>query len=297
MKQRPGTDSPYVIDVEQPAETARLIEQSKLFTQAMGGLFPDALDLSRVRRVLDLACGPGEWATQVAFDYPEWEVLGVDINETMVNYAMASARSQGLPNVSFEPIDITCPLTFADASFDLIHARFIVGFQNTESWSVLLAQCRRVLAPGGILLLCECEMGVSTSPALQRLEGWLTRALWEQGRTFSVDGQTIGIVHMLGKLLEQAALVARGQCPFLVDSSYGSPLYASSLREFEVTYALLQPYLVGLGVVDAATYERCYHQMLAETRQDTFRCLAFGVSAWGSKLPQELPDEGAKQIV
>jgi SAM-dependent methyltransferase len=287
----------YVIDSEQPAETARIIEQSKLFTQAMGGLIPDELDVSGVRRVLDLGCGPGQWTGDIAFDYPEWEVVGVDINATMIAYAHALARSQGRPNISFEVIDITCPLAFADASFDLINARFIVGFQDTASWPVLFAECRRVLAPGGILLLSEGERGISTSPALQRLEGWLTRALYEQGRTFSVDGLTIGIVHMLGKLLEQAGFVGLQQRPFLLDASATSPLYASSLREFEVTYALLQPYLVDAGVVDAMTYVHCYHQMLAETHQQDFRCLAFGVSAWGSKPLEEPADEGAEQFV
>jgi len=291
-----SSKSAYIIDSEQPAETARLFEQSKLFTQAMGGLFPDDLDLSGVRRVLDLGCGPGQWTNDVAFEYPEWSVVGVDINATMIGYAHAFARSQGRPNLSFELMDITQPLTFAVASFELINVRFIVGFQDRASWPVLLAECRRVLAPGGILLLSEGERGISNSPALQRLEGWLTRALCEQGRTFSVDGQTIGIVHMLGKLLEQAGFVAIEQRPFLLDASVGSPLYASSLREFEVTYALLQPYLVGSGVVDAATYDTTYHQMLAETQYDDFRCLAFGVSAWGVK-PEEPTDEGAKQIL
>jgi len=287
----------YVIDSEQPAETARIIEQSKLFTQAMGGFIPDELDVSGVRRVLDLGCGPGQWTGDVAFEYPEWEVVGVDINATMIAYAHAVARSQGRPNISFEVMDITCPLAFADESFDLINARFIVGFQDKVSWPALLSECRRVLAPGGILLLSEGERGISDSLALQRLEGWLTRALYEQGRTFSVDGQTIGIVHMLSKLLQQAGFVGIEQRPFLLDASAGSLLYASSLREFEVTYALLQPYLIGLGVVDATTYDRCYHQMLAETHQQDFRCLAFGVSAWGSKPPEKPADEGAKQIL
>jgi ubiquinone/menaquinone biosynthesis C-methylase UbiE len=197
----------YVIDSENPTETARLVEQSKLFTQAMGGPFPDELDLSSVRRVLDLGCGPGQWAGDVAFLYPEWEVLGVDINATMVSYAHAVARSQGRPNISFETMDITQPFAFADASFELINARFIVGFQDRASWPVLLAECRRVLAPGGILLLNEAEKSISTSPALQRLEGWLTHALYQQGRTFSVDGQSIGIVHMFKRLLAQAGFV------------------------------------------------------------------------------------------
>ncbi len=287
----------YVIDSDQPAETARIIEQSKLFTEAMRGLFPDELDLSGVRRVLDLGCGPGQWTNDVAFDYPGWEVVGVDINVTMIAYAHAVARSQGRPNISFEVMDLTQPLAFADASFDLINARFIVGFQDTTSWPVLLAECRRVLTPGGILLLSEGERGISNSPALQRLEGWLTRVLYEQGRTFSVDGQTIGIVHMQGKLLEQAGFVGIEQRPFLLDASVGSPLYASSMREFEVTYALLQPYLVDSGVVDATAYVHCYHWMLAETHQPDFRCLAFGASAWGSKPLEEPADEGARQII
>src|SRR5450759_3293858 len=281
-----SSKSEYVIDIEQPAETARLIEQSKLFTRAMGGLFPDELDLSGIRRVLDLGCGPGEWANAVASDYPCLNVVGVDINETMIGYATAFARVQGRPNISFEVMDIKQPLTFPDAAFDLINARFMVGFQDTTSWPVLLAECRRVLTPGGILLLSEGERGISNSPALQRLEGWLTRALYEQGRTFSVDGQTIGIVHMLGKLLEQACFVGIEQRPFLLDASVGSPLYASSVREFEVTYALLQSYLVDAGVVDATTYVHCYQWMLAETHQQDFRCLALGTRAWGVK-PEE----------
>ena len=290
-----SSNSSYVIDIEQPAETARLIEQSKLFTRAMGGLFPDELDLSGIRRVLDLGCGPGEWANAVASDYPCLNVVGVDINETMIGYATAFARVQGRPNISFEVMDIKQPLTFPDAAFDLINARFIVGFQDKASWPVLLAECRRVLAPGGILLLSEGERSISTSPALQRLEGWLTRALCEQGRTFSVDGQTIGIVHMLGRLLQQAGFVGMDQRPFVLDASYDSSLYASSWREFEVTYALLQPYLVGSGVVDATTYDRCYRWMLAEARQIDFRCLVFGLSAWGRK-PEEPANEGMKEI-
>src|SRR6266516_1025184 len=146
-------------------------------------------------------------------------------------------------NTSFEVMDIKQPLDFLDASFDLVNARFLVGVLNRACWPALLAECRRVLIPGRILILSECEMGVSTSPALQRLGGWLTRALFEQERTFSVDGLTVGMVHMLESLLHQAGFVATQKRPFVLDGSSDSALYASSFREFEITYALLRPYL------------------------------------------------------
>src|SRR5258708_1193043 len=143
MKHLPATKNPYIIDIEEAAETARLIEQSQLFTAAMGGVFPAELDLSQVVQVLDLACGPGEWARQVAFEYPEMQVVGVDINQTMVGYANAFARVTGRPNLSYEPMDILEPLEFWDEAFDLIHARFLVGVLNPASWPGVRAYCRR----------------------------------------------------------------------------------------------------------------------------------------------------------
>ena len=126
-------------------------------------------------------------------------------------------------------------------------------------------------------------MGVSNSPALQRLGGFLTRAFYEQERTFSVDGLTVGIVHMLEPLLQQAGFVATQKRPFVLDGSSDSALYASSYHEFEVTYALLRPYLIRSEVVDPASYDEQYQRMLMEVRQKDFRSLSFGIRAWGFK--------------
>src|SRR6266700_2752697 len=99
MTQQHFQDTRYFIDAESAVETARLIKQHSLFTEHMGGVFPVHLDVTGVQRVLDLACGPGSWALDVAFRYPEMHVTGVDISETNARYAAARARSQGLANV------------------------------------------------------------------------------------------------------------------------------------------------------------------------------------------------------
>src|SRR5947207_7899921 len=59
--------SSYFIDAENAAEMARLIDQDHIITKGMGGLFAAIPDLSRISRALDLGCGPGEWALEVAF--------------------------------------------------------------------------------------------------------------------------------------------------------------------------------------------------------------------------------------
>ncbi len=43
--------------------------------------FPDDFRLSQVHLVLDLACGPGGWAIDVARAYPNIDVMGVDISQ------------------------------------------------------------------------------------------------------------------------------------------------------------------------------------------------------------------------
>src|SRR5690349_18746328 len=109
----------YLIDTESSAEKARLMQQGRLLTKTMGGLLPEQRDLTRFRRVLDVACGPGEWALDLAFAYPEIEVIGIDISQQMIEVAREQARIQGIENIQFHEMDATKPLDFPDNYFDL----------------------------------------------------------------------------------------------------------------------------------------------------------------------------------
>ncbi len=286
----PTPPNTYIIDIESAAETARLVEQDKLFTEAMGGLFPEQPDLSSVERILDLACGPGKWAVDVAFTYPDWIVTGVDLSRTMIKYARAIAQSQGISNVGFFIQNIKKPLFFDDASFELINGRFLAGVLDQDSWPVLLAECQRVLTPGGILRLTEIEVGVSSSPALQTLSLYLYNRFQEDCRTFSADGSSLGIAHMLGPLMQNAGFERVRKRAFLTDMSHDSPLYVSSLREAEITFALLKPYLLRSGLSSEQEYQHLYQQMLIEMQQEYFTAISFGLTVWGMKSPTDHKD-------
>lgn len=281
-------DNPYIIDVVTGPEIVRLIHQSKLFTQAMG-LFPEGLDLSGVTRLLDIGCGPGEWAIEVAHAFPKIQVRGIDLDRGMAKYAEAFAWSQGLENASFEVMDAKQPLGFEDDTFDFIHARFIVGFMDQASWPALLSECFRTLAPGGRLLLREAELSVSSSPALQQLGRYLTQALYEQRRTFSPDGSSLGITHMFGRLLKEAGFVQVQHRPFLLDASSGSELYFDTFRNMELVFALLKPYLLAAHVVEEAAYDEQYRLMLSDILALDFTSVSYGLQSWGVKpSPEEL---------
>src|SRR5947207_50295 len=150
------TDQPgYFINQKLIEEMARLQRQAVLATREMGGVLPELqdADLERIHSVLDIACGPGEWAIEVAAQFPHIaQVVGVDISPRMVSYAFAQAAAKDR-KVTFQLMDVTRPLAFDDASFDLVNGRFLLSFLRREQWPPLIQECARILKPGGILRL------------------------------------------------------------------------------------------------------------------------------------------------
>ncbi len=283
MSSPDSSENAYMIDIEQAAETARLIEQDKLFTGATGGLFPEQPDLSQTETLLDIGCGPGGWTLDVAYAYPDINVVGIDINPTMIDYGFAQANSQGLQNISFEIMDARKPLVFPDNSFDLINARFIVGFMDRTSWPALLAECQRVLKPGGLLRLTESEVGITSSAAFDQLQGFIYQAFIRQGRSFSANGRSFGIAHMFNTLLRDAGFVKIDKQPFLFDASCGTEAYYNGTKNFELAFLLLKPYIVRSGLAEEAEYDKLYQTLLIDMLEDTFIVNTFGLIAWGVK--------------
>lgn len=150
-------------------------------------------------------------------------------------------------------------------------------------WPALLKDCFRVLKPGGIIRLTECEIALSSSPALQHLQTLLTRILWQQGRTCSVDGRSMGMAHRLGKLLLDAGFEHLQHRPFVLDSSIYTSWHYRLVKEAEVTFSLLQPFLLSAGDIDEVGFEEMVQQMLFEMLHEEFTCLTFGLTAWAVK--------------
>ena len=279
----PEGENTYVFDTESAAEMARLIDLDRMLTKEMGGSLAEQDHPERFRSILDLACGPGGWALDAAFTYPESEVAGVDVSRLMVDYANARALSQHLHNVSFGVMDIRQPLDFADQSFDLINARLLVGVLHREVWPSVLAECKRLLKPGGVLRLTESEGGFSSSPASEAIDVMIAQFLHRAGYGFSSTGRTYGMVPALARLLRNASFVDIQSKAHAIRFSPFDETYADICASSRVLLQQMRPILISMGMITEEELDKQRQQMEIEMLSDEFSGVMLLMTAWGIK--------------
>lgn len=273
----------YVIDSESEAEMARLLRQEQLLTRGMGGVFPEKPDLTHVQRVIDLACGPGGWALEVAFTYSDIEVIGVDISERMISYAQALAEAQQRKNVSFHTMDILKPLDFPEASFDLVNARLISGFMLREQWPIFFHECLRILRPGGILRLTEVEGGLVNKPHVEKIAQLSMRAMNLAGMNFSPNGLYYGILHVLPRFFQQAGLHKIDKMAHFIDFSFGTEAHEGYYHNAALMMPLLEPLITKMQLATAEEWHDLMQRGLAEIYEEDFCTAWLMLTIWGQK--------------
>ncbi len=276
----------YFLDPESPEEMARLINLDRITTRAMGGPLSGltAEEVAGLRNVLDVGCGPGGWVLDMAFAYPDIEVAGVDISRTMVDYANARARSQGLTNASFGIMDITQPLDFADGAFDLVNGRLLVGVLRGGIWPAFIGECRRLLRPGGIVRLTEAiDGGASTSPAYERWQAEMAKAVERAGYGFEAPARGGDVALFLPRLLRSFGYQQVQIRAHALEFSAGTDAWADLYHNAEVASFLALPFLVKTGVMTQAEAEQLHQQMLAEMRSPDFCGMWRFVTVWGKR--------------
>jgi SAM-dependent methyltransferase len=96
--------------------------------EPLGRVAMDRGDISEGKRVLDVGCGCGGAALEIARRVGKsGQVTGIDISRPMLERARDAAAEAGLTNVRFEEADAQT-VTFAAAGYEVVFSRFGVMF-------------------------------------------------------------------------------------------------------------------------------------------------------------------------
>ena len=114
---------------------------------------PYTLEITPASRVLEIGCGSGRYALQLA-DTIGCSVVGVDLNQSGITNANNLAESRMLSSrVRFEQCDASKQLPFTDSAFDAAFANDVLC--HVPGRFAVLKEAHRVLRDKGRLLLSD----------------------------------------------------------------------------------------------------------------------------------------------
>lgn len=230
------TDNTYIIKTSNPGEFARLQQQDHLLNQHML-MLPEGFVVKRGARILDLACGTGQWAMNVAKKHPV-HVTWIDIDPLMITWAKSQVHDP--KRVEFQLGNILKTLPFKDGTFDLINSRLLLAAMTNDLWVPLIKECFRVSKPGG--MICMSETNGTSSPTLnQRLDRLVHKAYFHAKKGFCEDDY--GVCAFLGLFLMQGGYKVVDSKAYVLDQSYETELHNILTQDFTVFIQLIKPFL------------------------------------------------------
>jgi 2-polyprenyl-6-hydroxyphenyl methylase/3-demethylubiquinone-9 3-methyltransferase len=163
--------------------------------------------------LVDVGCGHGVLASLLLYEHPERRVVGIDPDARKIAWANESVGKAA--NAEFRAITIDELAADRPGGFDCVIVADVLCLIARETWPSFLAAARRLLKPGGRLLLKDAENDGS----------WrAVKALWQERlmvhvlrRTVSTGGigfatreELAGYVTRAGFVIDDILSQARG---------------------------------------------------------------------------------------
>lgn len=126
-------------------------------------------------RVMDLGCGPGIIATQIAKRANPSRLVAADCNEISLTETRRQLRAAGVEAPEVKSLNVYDPdLAHAAGEFDFIYSRLV--FQHLSEPLMALVNIRRCLSDQGRLCVCDIDdRWLSMAPEVKEFRSFLQR--------------------------------------------------------------------------------------------------------------------------
>lgn len=298
-----------LVSTVEERELERQRHLTRLLLEEMGGGLPrDQMWAKHPMTVLDVACGTGGWALELAQTFPALHVTGLDLSESHVRYAQRRATEDGLVNARFLTQDMRTLATdtFESASFDLINVAFIAPALLETDYAVLMQTLMRFCRPGGMLRWTEMEFPVTNSRTFEQFTALVCRTLAAAGHTFippdmqrsaaifddwrrslglatlPFERRHLGITPLMGGWLREAGCREVEVFPVPIEVSSGTKAHAAFVQQVEVFGQQIAPFLYTQAGVTPDALARLLRQVINELQHEDFCGLCFLLTVYGS---------------
>ena len=220
-------------------------------------------------RLLDVGCGPGSITVGLAQAVAPGEVVGVDIEPSVLDEARRLAAERRVNNARFEASDVY-DLPFADGSFDAALAHTLL--EHVPDPVQALRELRRVLRPGGVLGVRDCDWAsgifAPAEPMVEEAMGLYAR-VWQYNGGHPNCGR-----HLRGWLQEAGWTRIETSASFRWDGSLASSRSFGELLAARLPLPEFAGPIVAMCWSDRATLARISAACLAWSRRpDAFAAM------------------------
>jgi SAM-dependent methyltransferase len=172
-------------------------------------------------RVADFGCGVGAVTRMLAeMVGPSGDVTGIDVNAPQLDEADKICAAAAFTNVSFSHAD-ACNTRLPAESFDLVYCRFLL--LHLPDPNSCLREMRRVLKPGGLIVVEDGDLATATSVpagALDACADLFTRLGAIRGLNYSLAENLFHMVKVSGfpypDIYIHQPAIPRGETRFLL---------------------------------------------------------------------------------
>ncbi|GCE28191.1 hypothetical protein KDA_36750 [Dictyobacter alpinus] len=252
-------NAPYVLPKDEQ-EIDRLDLQHYVFRYMLRENY--VAPLKHPNRVLDIGCGTGRWAIEIAKSFPSADIVGLDIVKPTLDAAQRPA------NVLFLQRDVLKGLPFTDQTFDYTHMRFLIGALPVTDFQNVVNEMSRVTTPGGWIELAEPGMIINAGVGLQTLWGWLI----EFGNQRNID---LAAKKRLDTFLKDAGLtnISYKEVTFPLGDYAGQSGHLAGKNILILLEAVRAP-ILGLKIATASDYDMMLSRAKAELSAPKGSCSA-----------------------
>lgn len=261
-------------DVE---EMSRLDFQHYLFRAALQGNY--LAPLHQPRSILDVGTGTGRWAREMAVEFPQANVVGLDIKPPPVDEAAEARAGMDLrpPNYTFVAGNVLEGLPFADASFDVVHMRMLISAIPHDRWPFVTQELVRVTRPGGWVESVEALLPTQGGPVAEQLMDWIRAISLRRG----VD---IRDATQVGNWLQAAGIpqVTLREC-LIPCGDYGGRLGKMMATDYFAGVKAVGGVMVAQGLTTQTTFEQTVTRARQDIASSQYRCIFPVYVAFGQR--------------
>lgn len=218
--------------------------------------------IGQPRDILDVGCGTGRWAMELAAEFPDANVIGVDIAPPPITDNAPS----GVPaafNYTFVQANVLGALPFADNTFDFVHQRYLILAIPAGRWPRVVSELLRVTRPGGWIELIETEPP-SGAPAINQLAAWGKLLVSKRGIDMGMAGQIAPLLTAAG------ATQVTARTYTIPVGKPGGRIGSMMVVDYLTALAGIRGPLASLGIASEAAFDQAIAQARVEFDQREF---------------------------